>query len=107
MRSARKRSICAAAPAVTCFAGFADVRRPYPFGPDDVVRAGDRKPMSSPSRRILSRRRATLKDVAEAVGVSQSTTSRALSGEGYVAPAVRDRVRAAAAQLGYVPHAIA
>ena len=63
--------------------------------------------MSSPSRRAPFRRRATLKDVAEAVGVSQSTTSRALSGEGYVAPAVRDRVRAAAAQLGYVPHAMA
>ena len=63
--------------------------------------------MSSPSRRTSYRRRATLKDVAQAVGVSQSTTSRALSGEGYVAPAVRDRVRAAAAQLGYVPHAIA
>jgi LacI family transcriptional regulator len=63
--------------------------------------------MSSPSRRTLSRRRATLKDVAQAVGVSQSTTSRALSGEGYVAPAVRDRVRAAAEQLGYVPHAMA
>ncbi|MGN6200552.1 LacI family DNA-binding transcriptional regulator, partial [Humibacter sp.] len=30
-------------------------------------------------------RRATLKDVALAAGVSQSTTSRALSGEGYVA----------------------
>jgi len=52
-------------------------------------------------------RRATLKDVARAAGVSQSTTSRALSGEGYVAPAVRDRVRASAEQLGYVPHAMA
>ena len=43
-----------------------------------------------------TRRRATLKDVAHAAGVSQSTTSRALSGQGYVAPAVRDRVQAAA-----------
>lgn len=53
------------------------------------------------------RRRATLKDVAQAAGVSQSTTSRALSGEGYVAPAVRERVRATAERLGYVPHAMA
>ena len=59
---------------------------------------------ASPAR---ARRRATLKDVAQAAGVSQSTTSRALSGHGYVAPAVRDRIRATAEQLGYVPHAMA
>ncbi|WP_150307057.1 LacI family DNA-binding transcriptional regulator [Planctomonas psychrotolerans] len=52
-------------------------------------------------------RRATLKDVARAAGVSQSTTSRALSGEGYVAAAARDRIVAAADELGYVPHAMA
>lgn len=52
-------------------------------------------------------RRATLKDVAHAAGVSQSTTSRAMSGEGYVADAVRQRVLAAADELGYVPHAMA
>jgi LacI family transcriptional regulator len=52
-------------------------------------------------------RRATLKDVAVAAGVSQSTTSRALSGEGYVAAGVRERVLAAAEELGYVPHAMA
>lgn len=54
-----------------------------------------------------SARRATLKDVALAAGVSQSTTSRALSGEGYVASTVRERVLAAADSLGYVPHAMA
>lgn len=52
-------------------------------------------------------RRATLRDVAQAAGVSPSTTSRALSGEGYVAAAVRDRVLGAAEALGYVPHAMA
>lgn len=52
-------------------------------------------------------RRATLKDVAREAGVSQSTTSRALSGEGYVAAGVRERVLAVAEQLGYVPHAMA
>ncbi|WP_144762730.1 LacI family DNA-binding transcriptional regulator [Curtobacterium sp. 9128] len=51
--------------------------------------------------------RVTLKDVAVAAGVSQSTTSRALSGEGYVAAGVRERVAAVAEELGYVPHAMA
>lgn len=61
----------------------------------------------SPSRSATPARRATLKDVALAAGVSQSTTSRAISGEGYVAAAVRERVLAAADHLGYVPHAMA
>ncbi len=51
--------------------------------------------------------RATIKDVAEAAGVSRSTASRALTGNGYVAPAVRDRVRKAARTLGYVADATA
>jgi LacI family transcriptional regulator len=55
----------------------------------------------------LPPRRATLRDVAQLAGVSQSTTSRALSGEGYAAAEVRERVLAAAEQLGYVPHAMA
>lgn len=46
--------------------------------------------------------RATIKDVAAAAGVSRSTASRALSGNGYAAPEVRERVRAVARQLGYV-----
>ncbi|MCM3658267.1 LacI family transcriptional regulator [Agromyces mediolanus] len=46
--------------------------------------------------------RATIKDVAAAAGVSRSTASRAMSGHGYAAPEVRDRVRAAAKELGYV-----
>ncbi|MFC7406202.1 LacI family DNA-binding transcriptional regulator [Georgenia alba] len=52
-------------------------------------------------------RRATIRDVAEAAGVSQSTASRALTGRGYAAPAVRERVREAAQRLGYVPDAMA
>ncbi|GMA94534.1 LacI family transcriptional regulator [Pseudolysinimonas kribbensis] len=52
-------------------------------------------------------RRATLRDVAQLAGVSQSTTSRALSGEGYAGADVRERVLAAAETLGYVPHAMA
>ena len=46
--------------------------------------------------------RATIREVAEAAGVSRSTASRALSGNGYAAREVRDRVRAAAKSLGYV-----
>ncbi len=52
-------------------------------------------------------RRATLRDVALKAGVSQSTASRALTGRGYVAEPVRDRVRATARKLGYVPDAMA
>jgi len=63
--------------------------------------------VSEAPERMLERRRATLKDVSRAAGVSQSTTSRAMSGEGYVAASVRERVRAAAEELGYVPDAMA
>ena len=52
-------------------------------------------------------RRATIREVAEAAGVSRSTASRALTGHGYVAPPVRDRVRAVARELGYVADATA
>jgi DNA-binding LacI/PurR family transcriptional regulator len=52
-------------------------------------------------------RRATLRDVAEQAGVSRSTASRALSGRGYVAETVRDRVQSTASKLGYVPDVMA
>src|SRR4051794_17913568 len=52
-------------------------------------------------------RRATIREVAEAAGVSRSTASRALTGQGYVAPHVRDRVRRVARELGYVADATA
>jgi LacI family transcriptional regulator len=52
-------------------------------------------------------RRATIKDVAEAAGVSRSTASRALTGRGYVGLGVRERVQHAADRLGYVPDATA
>ncbi|TVP82126.1 MAG: LacI family transcriptional regulator [Puniceicoccaceae bacterium] len=43
----------------------------------------------------------TLRDVANAAGVSPMTASRALSGQAKVSPAKRDAVLAAAAKLGY------
>ncbi len=46
---------------------------------------------------------AGIADVAARAGVSKATASRALSGAGYVSEATRERVRLAAAELGYVP----
>lgn len=46
-------------------------------------------------------------DVARAAGVSAATVSRALSGRGRISDATRARVRAAAADLGYVVSAAA
>lgn len=49
------------------------------------------------------RSRVTLREVAQEAGTSPSTASRALAGNGYVAEAIKERVLAAAARLGYVP----
>ena len=49
----------------------------------------------------------TLADVADACGLSASTVSRALSDPDKVHPRTRDRIRAVAEQLGYVPHHVA
>ncbi|ALX66054.1 LacI family DNA-binding transcriptional regulator [Microbacterium sp. XT11] len=46
-------------------------------------------------------RRATIADVARAAGVATSTASVVFSGKAKVAPATRERVLAAAAELGY------
>jgi DNA-binding LacI/PurR family transcriptional regulator len=50
-------------------------------------------------------RRSTLKDVAKLTGVSLATASMALSDSPRVSQSTKAAVRAAAAQLGYVPHA--
>ncbi|RRK00635.1 LacI family transcriptional regulator [Opitutaceae bacterium TAV3] len=47
--------------------------------------------------------RPTQKDIARALGLTQATVSMALRGDPLVTPATRERVRAAAATLGYAP----
>jgi len=46
----------------------------------------------------------TLKDIANELGVSVTTVSRALAGYSDVAPATRDRIKKTAAELGYFPN---
>lgn len=56
-----------------------------------------------PPRRPRATGRHTLADVAQLAGVSAITASRALRGTRSVDPALTERVRDAAVQLGYVP----
>ena len=51
--------------------------------------------------------RPTIYDVARLAGVSTATASRALNGTGQIAPATRDAIDAAVAQLGYHPNTAA
>lgn len=53
---------------------------------------------------IITSSRVSLKDLAEAVGVSLATASQALNGKGRVSEATRERVKAAATKMGYSPH---
>lgn len=53
------------------------------------------------------RARATIHDVARQAGVSATTVSHTFSGNGVVAVATRERVRAAAKTLGYRPDVVA
>jgi len=50
---------------------------------------------------------ASIKQVAEAAGVSTATVSRVLANKPYVRPELRDRVLAAVAQLAYRPNRVA
>ncbi|MFO1068032.1 MAG: LacI family DNA-binding transcriptional regulator [Geminicoccaceae bacterium] len=49
----------------------------------------------------------TIRDVARAAGVSTATVSAVLNDTAFVSPALRQRVEAAVAKLGYAPHSIA
>ena len=46
-------------------------------------------------------KRARISDIAEKLGVSTATVSRAISGKGYVREELAERIRAAARELGY------
>jgi LacI family transcriptional regulator len=61
---------------------------------------GQRPALVSAARRSAN---VTSHDVARAAGVSQSTVSRVLRNDARVSPTTRERVLAAAAELGYVP----
>ena len=56
---------------------------------------------------MTSKRPLTLRDVSEASGVSEMTVSRVLRNRGDVSTSTREKVRAAAKELGYVPNKIA
>ncbi len=49
----------------------------------------------------------SIKDIAEAAGVSHSTVSRALKGTGRISPQTRERIRRIAAEMGYTPSLVA
>ena len=55
----------------------------------------------------MSKKKVTSIDVAKLAGVSQPTVSRALDPGSPVSQATRERVLAAAAELGYMPNVIA
>jgi DNA-binding LacI/PurR family transcriptional regulator len=55
----------------------------------------------------MTGRSVTIIDVARHAGVSKTTASDALSGTGRVSDATRARIRAAAADLGYIPNSAA
>ncbi|HZR49356.1 MAG TPA: LacI family DNA-binding transcriptional regulator [Streptosporangiaceae bacterium] len=52
-------------------------------------------------------RRATIRDVAAAAGVSIGTASKALNGQGKLRPETRERVAEAAQRLGFAPNTLA
>lgn len=61
--------------------------------------------MPGESRR--RKKRITIADVAQRAGVSKSAVSHVVNGRDDISPAVRDRIRAAAAELGWQPAAAA
>src|SRR5579863_6128435 len=54
------------------------------------------------TNRMHSRSAPTLVDIARAAGVSRTTASAALGGNGRISPATRDHVQLVAERLGYV-----
>ncbi len=50
---------------------------------------------------------ASIKDIAQALGVSHSTVSRALNDSALISETTWERVKALAAEMGYIPNAVA
>jgi LacI family gluconate utilization system Gnt-I transcriptional repressor len=61
----------------------------------------------TPRRQPISGKHPTLDDVAELVGVSASTVSRAISAPERVSKRTRERIEAAVAKIGFVPNLMA
>ncbi|HTR11644.1 MAG TPA: LacI family DNA-binding transcriptional regulator [Paraburkholderia sp.] len=76
--------------------------------PESAHDASTRRDARNTPARAASRRRpsgrVTLADVAQRVGVSTMTVSRALKEPARVLPPVRERIEAAIAELGYIPN---
>ena len=56
---------------------------------------------------VATRKRVSIKDIAEAAGVSHPTVSRALRGQGRMADETRTRIVEIAQELGYTPSLVA
>lgn len=63
--------------------------------------APETKPAAKPAKRV------TIVDVAVRAGVALGTVSRVINNKESVAPALRERVNAAARELGYLPNSVA
>ena len=78
-----------------------------PLDPDDRIRpagGGGQAMTEGPSSR---RRPPTAHEVAALAGVSQSVVSRAFTDGASISAAAREKVRVAAAELGYRPNLVA
>jgi LacI family transcriptional regulator len=73
----------------------------------DAVGEADTNGDVIPADQRQSLRRATIRDVAVAAGVSVGTASKALNGQGKLRPATIERVLTAAERLGFAPNALA